>query len=59
MKKIYNTPEIKKVSFETSDIITSSLGMTVGTFVDDLASKIYGGMSLGGSDFGDFNETGF
>ena len=51
MKKTYNTPDMKLVSFEVSDIITSSTGMTLGTFTT--------GIVLGGDDFGEFNETGF
>lgn len=51
MKKIYNAPEMLALSFETSDIITGSEGMVLGTF--------NGGMILGESDFGEFNETGF
>ncbi len=42
---------MKLVSFDVSDIITSSTGMTLGTFTT--------GMVLNGEDFGEFNETGF
>ena len=51
MKKYYNAPEMMQVSFETSDIITGSKGMTLGTFTT--------GMVLGEIDFGDFMEAGF
>ena len=51
MKKLYNTPEMTKISFVSSDIITNSNGMKVGTFTT--------GMILGEADFGEFDEMGF
>ena len=46
MKKLYSSPDMKRISFMASDIITGSFGMTLGTFTK--------GIVLGDEDFGDF-----
>ncbi|MBQ8849756.1 MAG: hypothetical protein IJ011_05460 [Clostridia bacterium] len=51
MKRAYNTPEMTRIFFESSDVITSSAGMTLGTFTT--------GMVLNGEDFGEFNDSGY